>query len=87
MFFLIMYMMHSLILTTNRMDALREDIINIKIPNNTELIENAVVEMTQKINEVSIDLNIFKPHTENLISGKMLKTLLIKFILKIKSDI
>ena len=56
-------------MTTKRIDTLNEDVLNIKIPNNTELIEIAVAQMTQQINSVSEDLNQFKPFTENSISG------------------
>ena len=60
----------SLILTTTRIDTLNEDVLNIKIPNNTELIEIAVAQMTEQINLVCEDLNKFKPLTEQSISGK-----------------
>ena len=53
-----------------KIDALSTDILNLKMPNNTDIIEGAVQKMSAEINSVGEELNKYKPAQEALISGK-----------------
>ena len=69
-----------------KIDALSTDILNLKMPNNTDIIEGAVQKMSAEINSVGEELNKYKPAQEALISGKkhLIKNCKITYIKKIK---